>query len=392
MTKILFVCRSLNRTGGVEKSFMNMIDEISSTGKYDIDVLAFDINEYYADLLNGKANIIKTSKYMNMLGRYNKDYKIGSIDFIVRSLLCVWCRVFSNKLIYKFIFNKNRVKNKYDYAVSYIQASNEHVLADGTNQYVLDYVEADKKMVLIHSDYIKEGFSTPYHRKLYERCDTILTVSESCRSQIIKAEPDFADKVVVLKNFQNIESIKKQANLFDVSYDDDKCNIVVVARLTHEKGIDRLIRALAKVNKDVVNNICIHLVGDGDERESIESLIEKLNISDNVKLYGNQTNPYPFIKKSDCLLISSQYEAAPMVIGEAFALGRTVVTTNTLSAKEQIEDLGIICDNSEEGLCEVLTAIAENPNILDEYNDRLLKKNINNAETLAIFEKIFEEH
>ena len=60
---------------------------------------------------------------------------------------------------------------------------------------------------------------------------------------------------------------------------------------------------------------------------------------------------------ADYLFVPSLHEAAPMVFDEANVLGLKIISTNTTSAAEMIDEDGIICDNSSEGIESVLSEL-----------------------------------
>jgi len=66
---------------------------------------------------------------------------------------------------------------------------------------------------------------------------------------------------------------------------DDKV-LLSIGRLIERKGFDRAIEAVAMLRK-TENNFLYILIGDGPERHTLESLIKKLNLEDNVLLKGN---------------------------------------------------------------------------------------------------------
>ena len=94
------------------------------------------------------------------------------------------------------------------------------------------------------------------------------------------------------------------------------------------------------------------MIGDGVQRKLLQQLIRELELSDVVTLCGQQKNPYGYIKAADLLLIPSYSEAAPLVIGEAAALGTPILSVETSSAREMIAETGYgwVCDNSEEDM------------------------------------------
>jgi glycosyltransferase involved in cell wall biosynthesis len=69
------------------------------------------------------------------------------------------------------------------------------------------------------------------------------------------------------------------------------------------------------------------IVGDGPDREYLERLIRAMDLQNSVILAGYQSNPYPYMKKSRFLVISSYTEGLPVISMEALSLGVPVVAT-----------------------------------------------------------------
>ena len=386
MKKILIVRRSMYKNGGVESSLLNLLDEVGSM--YDIDVLAFAISNDYKDKLKKKANIIETNRWLELLGKEQSYYSKKDIFYYIRFLLVIFCRFFGNSLVLKYVLNSAKIKKHYDVAISYIQAASKFALSDGNNQFVIDYILSDEKMVFIHSDYEHENFNNSYHNNLYKRFDKIVTVSENCKKKIIKCVPDLASKIYVVHNFYSIDKIKNESKLFVPNYDKNKMNFVTVARLSEEKGILRMLDVLRRLKNK--KNFVWNIVGNGNQYEEIVNKINTYHLQDYVILYGEQNNPYPYILNSDLLIVCSKYEAAPMVIGEAQILNVPVLSTDTLSANEQIQNniTGLICENSENGLYDVLSNILENHSILNKISNNLSNYLNDNSKQLEEFKNI----
>ncbi len=181
------------------------------------------------------------------------------------------------------------------------------------------------------------------------RFDQVITVSNGCKNHFIKALPELESKVLVVKNFHNYKEIKSKAEISPYQYQKDHYNILTIARLSEEKGIIRTIEIIAKLVKHSPK-ICWHIVGEGSQRTEIENLIRSYSLDNNIILFGNQDNPYRFMKNADLFLLPSYHEAAPMVLEEAKYLGIPILTTDTISAKEMLEDYdsGFICENTNE--------------------------------------------
>lgn len=123
-------------------------------------------------------------------------------------------------------------------------------------------------------------------------------------------------------------------------YDFYVINIFSPVRICEEKGVMRMIPIFARL-KEQGFKFCWRVAGWGPLYEEAIALRDKYQMQGEIEFLGHLTNPYPYFKKSDLLLLPSFKEAAPMVYGEAEILGVPVLTTNTTSAVELVADRGI---------------------------------------------------
>lgn len=112
---------------------------------------------------------------------------------------------------------------------------------------------------------------------------------------------------------------------------------VTVGRLSPEKGIDILLDAFALLVK---RSSSMHLLvlGDGQERFSLETQANCLGITGNVHFVGYTSVAGDYVLSSDILVLPSRSEGIPNVVLEAMALGRPVVATHVGGVPEIIED------------------------------------------------------
>ena len=96
---------------------------------------------------------------------------------------------------------------------------------------------------------------------------------------------------------------------------------ITVARLSEEKGIDRLIKAVAGLSLP----FHYHIIGEGDTRNFLQDLIDQLNLQDKVFLAGKKNSPYAGMEDADLMLMGSHYEGFPNVLLEAGILGIPVI-------------------------------------------------------------------
>jgi len=99
-----------------------------------------------------------------------------------------------------------------------------------------------------------------------------------------------------------------------------------VGRMSPEKNQSRLLQAFSVVAKTKAN-ARLKLLGDGPLRGKLEQEAALLGVAERVEFCGLVADPYPTMRLSDCMVVSSDYEGQPMVILEAMALGLPVITT-----------------------------------------------------------------
>jgi len=96
---------------------------------------------------------------------------------------------------------------------------------------------------------------------------------------------------------------------------------ISVARLSEEKGIDNILRALQKTTTPFQYTI----IGDGPLMNSLKQLTLDLKLQQHVLFAGAQNLPYNVVVQPDLFLMGSHYEGFPNVLLEANALGIPVV-------------------------------------------------------------------
>lgn len=109
-----------------------------------------------------------------------------------------------------------------------------------------------------------------------------------------------------------------------------KTKLLVVSRLEAEKNVALAVEAFAQ---EAPEDSCLVIVGDGSERTRLESLCAQLNIASRVFFEPARTpaHVYPI---ADLVLVTSRYEGYGLVIIEALAAGKPVLSTDVGIARE----------------------------------------------------------
>lgn len=114
--------------------------------------------------------------------------------------------------------------------------------------------------------------------------------------------------------------------------------LACVARLAEQKGLPTLIEAAGLLRSRGVD-FQLTIIGDGPLRAELEALIDRLKLSGSVRLDGWQggAEVRALIERSRALVLPSYAEGLPVVIMEALALGRPVVSTWVAGIPELVE-------------------------------------------------------
>lgn len=332
--------------GGIEVSSVAFINNLYKD--IDLDVFAFSKTGKLLSELPDGLRIYQGNKFAHWLYCDRQSHGIEQ-NLSKKFRFKVFIKTLLRKLGFKELLKKlcfvgqNKFRN-YDIAICF----------DGMDprcvKMALSKVQSKAKICFIHCD-TNVVIPTKAILKNLKKFDKIYCVSESC-AESLKAyfTDDNRNKVDYLYNFQNVEKIKSKASEFDVKFDTKRINIVSVSRLSPEKAHIRSLNVFKNLNKRGYENFVWHILGEGQCFEQIQQFVANNHMEEYIKLYGNQSNPYPYIKNSDYFYLGSYHEAAPMVYAEAKILGKTILSTETRSSKELIGNYGIICQNDEGGI------------------------------------------
>jgi glycosyltransferase involved in cell wall biosynthesis len=110
--------------------------------------------------------------------------------------------------------------------------------------------------------------------------------------------------------------------------------VLAVGRLTDQKAFDVLIQAFSLVRKNRTARLLI--LGEGEDRPALQSLIERLGLEEDVSLMGFVQNPYPYVSQSSVFVLPSRWEGLPTVLIEALYLGAPVIATDCPGGSREI--------------------------------------------------------
>jgi len=162
----------------------------------------------------------------------------------------------------------------------------------------------------------------------------VLAISDYCKRQLIGlVGPENASKILVARCGLAIEEFP-EAPLCG----NDNQTFVCVGRLCPQKGQLLIPKAVAALRAQFPN-LKVLLIGDGESRGEIQAAIVECGVQDQVEIRGWMANRdvLRLVRNSRALLLPSFAEGLPIVLMEALAICRPVITTSIAGTPELVD-------------------------------------------------------
>lgn len=373
--------------GGIERVLLSMLSEIDKN-KYDVTLF---LEERGGGLEQDIPSWVKV-KYIfddsrsirkNFISSLNKFDIKNAVRFMYSGV-----RVYLFNEEYKIYKDRcailPKIEEKYDIAISYHNPVNLSTI------YVIDKINANKKIMWIHTD-IKEYINElDYLKKYYYKYDKIFSVSSGAAKSFTEKYPELKDKIEVFYNRIVKSEIVSKVDNKNHYEDFDGIKLLTVARICHQKAID-LIPEICKRLKEEGYKFRWYCVGWG-EIEKIKELIKLQDVEDYFKLLGSRNNSYDYMKNCDIYVQPSRYEGYVTTITEAKCFNRPIVGTNIEGIKEQIinDETGILVDCDVDDLYKGIKKLLDNKELRDKLSINLSKENIDTRSEINKLYKLID--
>lgn len=329
MKKIIFFTKNLE-IGGLEKALLNLLNSFDFTQM----AVTLVVEEQCGALMDSLNSAIRVKSYRLSTCRIPQLRKL--FNFVHRMIWAL-CN-------YK----------KYDFSCSYCTYS---VLGSRLAKYA-----SSNSCLYVHSDYSQSMPSEEQYRSFFsalgvERFSHVVFVSNESRMAFLEVYPELAGSTCVINNLVDFNEIKKLApENVQLSITGEPL-FIFVGRLEEEsKRLSRLIEAFS-IAHSARPEIGLLIVGDGKDRKLCELLIKQYHLESVIELLGSRRNPYAFLRRADCLLLTSDYEGFPVVYYEALTLGMPIITTIRVSDEMlDIGDYATVVEKDAEAIAQAMVS------------------------------------
>lgn len=374
--KILFVNDEMTM-GGVARilnTFLNKIDR----ERYDIDVLVLHKRGELLSEIPSGINVIGGTSFFNTVDIPLKNCKLNNIFSKLRLIFYMKTGLIRNKIIKE---RKKILTKHYDIEFS---------AKEGFCTIFTGYGDSDKKVNWVQVDYKESNYSSN-HMKLVKDALSHIDMNIACSDKVMNSYKELfgVEQICVVNNLMDDQRIYNLSlepkTIVPVK---DKINLICVARFHHQKGLDRLIKAYAKVKK------YYHLViiGDGELKEELYELAKERDVFEDIEWLGMRANPYADIRASELFVLPSLYEGYPTITVESLISDTPILALEVAGIREQIikPEYGWVIENSEEALVEKLLELKNQKELLKEYKDKLNGYKYDNDSILNRYYEIFD--
>ena len=357
--KILFVIPEYSH-GGTNKSLESLLSAIDEK-RYEISIFCLyeDGGVFYKNIF--KPYIIAKSLL----------YVLAHDNVITRKVMGVAMKLFKNlsfNWLYRYEANRLQHKYKFDTVIAFQEGS--------ATQFVSLINYPVNRIAWVHCDYANRFAAIEKKSELSLYClyNHIVSVSYSAVHSFNSIYPELKDRTKCIYNLIDCSYILRQSSQ-DVNFEKQgNCfNLISVGRFVAVKQFGLIPQIVQKLKLLTKKSFCWYIVGDGNERNMVESVISSMGLDKNIKILGAKDNPYPYFKQADLYVCTSLSESFSYTIAESKTLHVPVLTNDFPVANEVVSpNEGWICNVKD--MAFILKDIIEDKNCI--YSN--VKKTIDN--------------
>lgn len=343
---------------GITSAFINLVRGIDKD-QYDITITLSDsiINDQarldQLDRLRGYVNIMPKTGSVNRAEEGHVAENMIKSGMVTDGITQISQNDYQKE--YKRLFGNVAFDYIIDYSGYSVYYSRLLVSKPNREARNIIYVHND-----IYSEYINRFPKLRRIFEQYKQFTEILSVSKPT-SELNKDNLSNAFNIPVDK-FDYIENVQDPAAVMEKSvlplediadeklFANDETIFITLGRLSAEKDQEKLIRAFARIHR-ANSQTRLLILGDGPLQYQLMNVVKELGLQQSVHLLGRKANPYPYLMRADCFVLSSNYEGQPVVLYEALTLDKPIIATDIVSNHGVLRGgYGELCDNSIEGL------------------------------------------
>jgi len=341
--RILFLIESLSG-GGAEKVLSTIVRNLDLQ-RFDVTVCVIVAGGKYDDEVSSQVRLY------SLLKNPEAYHGIGKVWYRLKyHLIYDWL---SPDWVYKLLIPHNN-----DVEVAFVEGFATKILSCSSNSKA-------KKIAWVHCDLksqpwpIQQGIykDKAEEEDAYRKYQQVVCVSQQVEL-VMKNHYGLSNTMTIYNPLDSEEIVQLSKQECPFRVDAAKFNIISVGRLERVKGFDQLISIIWNI-REKRNDIHLWIVGEGFQKDALNSLVKEMDMENYVTFTGFMKNPYSLMAQMNLFVCSSRAEGFSLVIAEALLLGLPVVSMNCAGPQELIQLCGVgnLCDSYEDLEQEILKRI-----------------------------------
>ncbi len=384
--------------GGISKSLLALFNELDD--KYSVDLLLMKHEGIFIPLIPDNVNLLPEPIETEFRNPHPKNVfsYAKSLPF---NRWIKWCKYSAACTFGKLTGGLHRqvqtmdswlgkntapLQDTYDAAIAY--------QGGRCIYYLVENIQARIKIGYVHSDYINnvtDYMLYPTDKKYFPKLNYIVTISDRCADSLKTVFPDITGKIKVIENICSTSFIRNMAGQY-VDFDNAYRGIrlVTMGRLDwYVKGLDFIIES-ARILKNRNIDFRWYLLGDGNDRNKVETAAREADISDRIYVLGAKTNPYPYLLKCDIYVHPSRVEGKSVALDEVKALAKPIVVTNFSTVNDQFTNNvnAVICGMEPTEIADSIQALINDTDTRNRLIENLKTEKTGNEEQALIFQSL----
>ena len=305
-------------------SVIRSIEALKNYSKQDLDISIIDsVGEW--EQIENKTKDIKIIKL------YNKSIinKLPKGGFFRSRFTQLFIFIFSFFKLMRLL-----KKDQPDYLIAHLIVSLPLI--------VMALIESKTKLIIRISGLPRLNIFRKIYWKFFGKnvykvtCPTVATLEKlkllnifDRKKLYLLHDPVISPRAIVFKKDEPI----------DPKYNNKKI-IVSIGRLTKQKNFSLLLNCFASIKKKH-NKYHLLILGSGEQESILKKIIQDLGISNSVDLLGFKENPYKYLNKAECFILSSLWEDPGFVLLEAAYLNIPIIASNCPNGPSEILQNGL---------------------------------------------------
>lgn len=347
--KLLFIYYKLWKTGGIARVLTNLANELVEEYDVTILILVDDTTTFYD--LDKRVKLIGINSYAHWA------FTVGCVGI---NKYASWLPKKQNIKNYLYDFGASQILGKWldenhqnfdllipcQYKLSVQFASNSKV--------------RNKTIAWEHTDHEVGGrFYDKLRNKHYVNLRAIVAINKASDLYYKELNPNtFLIPNIIGEPFESMSFTENKENL-----------ISFVGRLDKDKNVMELIEIIKET--DLNSRWKVQLIGDGPERNNLESFVKEIGLTDRISFLGNQPieEVSKLLQSSKIFVFTSLREAFAMVLVESMMSGNALIAYDCNYGPSDIinENNGFLIPlHDKKMFIEKLEYLTHNPEVLND--------------------------